>query len=173
MKVPTHILKCVKSTCLDYDGRLVRCEIACSCKNYIFELLYPGETHLYQGEKIPCTLQLDDKFFFLIKARCAKCGCEYLLFDKDFHGWDGFVCHNDKEASHPRPPLVSWECLKCGESKHTVQVEFCYGDEDEMIEDLAGFPIDNLADAFEWIYINIKCVHCDLLTEKWVDYETA
>ena len=173
MKTPTHISSCIKSSVLECNGSLLNCDIACLCGNQVFQLLYPGATHLYQGKKIPCTLQTDDSFFFLIRAKCIICGRGHVLFDKDFHGWDGFVCHDVKEASKTRPSLVPWKCIKCGKLEHSVQIQFCYGGEDEMIEDLADFPIENLADAFQWIYIDITCESCGLVTKKWVDYETA
>lgn len=172
MKPPTHIAKCIKFMNKCLGGRLLNCEIGCICGNQNFMLLYPGATHNFMGKIMPCTLQIDDIFFFLIKAKCLKCNLEYILFDSDFHGWDGFVCHDVDNASKPRPSLTPWKCLECKGQEHLVYVQFCYGDLDEIAKDLKEMQVENLADAFEWIYIDIKCNSCGYETKKWVDYET-
>jgi len=173
MKPPTHIADCVKSSVFECDDSILSCDIECNCGGQVFEVLFPGQTHLYQGKEIPCTMEIDFNFFFLIKAKCKKCQSEYLLFDKDYHGWDAFVCGFATSANKPRPPLIPWTCLDCGNGTHNVKVQFCYGDIDQILEELNDFPIDNIADAFEWIYINIECSNCGKETQHWVSYETA
>lgn len=171
MKIPpTHIKDCI--TNINYMDGIVRGTICCTCGNQSMILNFPGTTHLYDGKEIPCTAQIDDGFFFIVKVKCRDCGSEHLLFDKDFHGWDGCVCHDEKDAAMPRPPLTSWRCRKCDKEKHTIQIQFCYGDEVGIQEAIDDGTINNPADAFEWIYIDIKCENCGLETEKWVDYET-
>jgi hypothetical protein len=168
--LPTHIKDCVKD--IEYTEDFIKGTICCTCGNRVFTLYYPGETTEYNGKVIPCSAYINDHSYFILRAQCSECKKEFLLFDRDFHGWDGYVCHDEKDASKPRPPLVPWKCIECNEDKHVAQIMFCYGDEDEMLEDLGGTKI-NLADAFEWIYVNIKCKICGHVTEKWVDYETA
>lgn len=171
MKIlPTHIRDCIKDVKCTED--FIRGDVCCTCGNEVFALYYPGESIEYKGKKMPYSTYIHDHSYFIIKARCNKCNKEYLLFDRDFHGWDGYVCHDEKDASKPRPPLVPWKCPKCGEDKHGAQIMFCYGDKEEMLEDMEDKDID-WADAFEWIYMTIKCQTCGYVTEKWVDYETA
>jgi hypothetical protein len=172
MKIPlTHIQGCIAN--VEYTEDIVKGAICCACGNRDLILIFHGTTHLYDGKEIPCTLQTDEGFFFIVKAKCPDCGAEYLLFDKDFHGWDGCVCHDEKDASKPRPHLTAWKCRECNQEKHFIQIQFCYGDEGGIQEAIDDGTIDNPADAFEWIYIDIKCENCGLSTEKWVDYETA
>ena len=173
METPTHILGCARAARLEQEGRLLKCEIVCSCGGQIFKLLYPGQKKDIGDSEIPCTLQIEDKFFFLIKARCINCDTEYLLFDKDFHGWDGYLCHNERAALTPRPSLDSWKCQKCDSESHSIVVGFSYGDLDDIKEDIGGGQIDNYWDVFEWISMDIQCDNCGHITNKWVDYETA
>lgn len=136
-------------------------------------LLFPGNTIRIGDRIFPYAKEVEYSVFFLIKARCSCCAAEYLLFDKDFHGWDGFVCHDIRKAATVRPALEPWRCLSCGESNHSVTMEFSYAESEKLEEDLAEFRIENPADAFEWVSMTIRCERCDLVTEKWVDYETA
>jgi hypothetical protein len=89
---------------------LLTATVACPCGGDTFDLLFPGATHTYAGEECPCTTRVGEAFFFLVRARCRKCGEEHLLIDQDLHGWNGVVCHDAAQAALPRPPLVSWKC---------------------------------------------------------------
>lgn len=173
METPTHVSECAKVMSFEQEERLLRCGIICQCGSQLFKLLYPGQKKNTNKGEIPCTLQIVDKFFFLVKVECINCGTEYLLFDKDFHGWDGYLCHDDNAALAPRPPLESWKCRKCNSESHSIILEFSYGDLDDIKEDLGEFQIDNYWDAFEWISMDVECGNCGEKTDKWVDYETA
>ena len=173
MDTPTHISRCAKLISLEQEGRLLRCWVVCPCGGQSFKLLYPGQKKKNDEGEVPCTLQVGDKFFFLVKAICVDCNTEFLLFDKDYHGWDGYLCHNDNVALVPRPSLESWKCQECDSESHSVVVEFSYGDFDDIKEDLGRIQIDNYWDAFEWVCMNIKCDNCGRATSKWVDYESA
>jgi len=136
-------------------------------------MLYPGQTHEYKGEQIPCTAEMDDKFFFLIIAKCSACQAEHLLIDKDFHGWDGLVCHDSEQAALPRPPLRPWTCLSCGGVEHQACVEIQTEGKADFVEAVEGeFPDNRWPDGFGWIDISISCSTCRKATSQWVSYET-
>lgn len=136
-------------------------------------LLDPGQTHDYQREPIPCTAEIDGAFYFLVKAICENCGSSHTLFDKEFHGWDGFVCHEAGQAARPPPPLEEWECLTCGGKRHTARIALEAQGKQDFIEEAGDeFPVDRWPDAFGWFDKSIACTECGKATATWVSYET-
>ncbi len=173
MPAPTHLRDCVVPDDMTVDESGLSGRIRCPCGSEQFRLLYPGETHVYDGETIPCTAEIEGKFFFLVRAACTKCGNEHLLIDQDFHGWNGFVCHDPEQASLPRPPLQPWKCLSCGALPHTGTIAIeTQGRQDFVEEGGEGLDPDRWPDGFSWFSIAIRCVDCGKETPTWVSLET-
>src|SRR4051812_20623501 len=158
MRVPSHRGGFVRPKDSAVDETALDAEVVCRCGSRRFDLLYPGQTHEYRGEQIPCTAQINHHFFFIIKARCTACGRDHLLFDKDFHGWNGFVCHDEAQASLPRPPLVPWECLSCGKTEHEASVQIQTQGREGFVEEAEGeLDEDRWPDGFGWFSMSISC----------------
>lgn len=174
MPVPSYLSNILIPRDKALDEGLLEGDVICHCGNRAFNVMYPGKIQEYGGKQYACTIQIVGNFFFCIKAICSKCGEKYLLFDKHFHGWNGFLCHDAEKASLPRPNLVCWKCTSCNSSNHGVSIKISSQGKDDFIEATDG-EIDECkwADAFEWIWITLKCNECSLITENWVDYETA
>lgn len=173
MPVPSHLVDCVAPKDSAIDQGPLDGDVRCPCGSGRFDLLFPGQTHEYQGETIPCTAEINGKFFFLIKARCGRCQREHLLLDADFHGWNGFVCHDANQASLPRPPLVPWKCLACGATEHEASVQIQTEGKDDFISESGGaFDEDRWPDGFGWFSMAIKCTGCGRHTPEWISYET-
>jgi hypothetical protein len=135
--------------------------------------MYPGQTHEAGGETIPCTAEIDGEFFFLVRADCAACERQHLLLDADFHGWNGFVCHDEAKASLPRPPLVAWRCLACGGVDHTASVQIQTEGKQDFVDQVGeDFDAERWPDGFGWFAMSIRCVSCPHETGEWVSYET-
>lgn len=174
LPVPSHLKNVLTSTNEIEDEEILVGKLRCRCGSEKFKLMYPGQTHEYEGHIFPCTAEIDGNFFFLIKAICEGCNLEHLLFDEHFHGWDGVMCHDAKKANLPRPPLVPWKCLSCGDLSHKVTVKIAFESKENFIEQSRGeFAEDIWPDAFQWIWMSIACCKCGLETKDWVDYETA
>jgi hypothetical protein len=173
MPAPTHLKNIVAPYEVETDEEALVADIRCLCGGANFELLYPGQTHEYAGEVIPCTAEIDGNFFFVLKVRCVQCAKEHLLLDADFHGWNGFVCHDPEQAALPRPPLTVWKCLKCGGMTHSgvvhIQTE---GKADFILEAGEEFDEDLWPDAFGWFSLDVTCNHCGKHTPELVSYET-
>jgi hypothetical protein len=173
MPVPTHLRNCVSQHDSMVDESPLIATVRCPCGSTAFEMLFPGATHEYNGERIPCTAEVNGSFFFLIKAVCTSCAREHLLIDQDFHGWNGFVCHDESQASIPRPPLVPWKCGSCGGTTHagtvTIQTQ---GKEDFLREGGENIDSERWPDAFEWFSMGIKCCGCGAEKTEWVSLET-
>jgi hypothetical protein len=173
MPSPTHLRTCVIPDDAHIDELPFRGKVKCSCGGASFQLLYPGQTQECKGETIPCTADIDDDCFFLVKARCPSCKEEHLLIDQDFHGWNGFVCHDAEQAALPRPPLVPWKCLACGHFEHTAAVEIqTEGKEDFVSETDGEFDPNRWPDGFGWLTISTHCINCGKDSPQWVSLET-
>ncbi len=173
MPVPSHLASFVRPKDPAIDESTLDAEVVCGCGSRCFELMYPGQTHEYRGELIPDVAQVNDRFFFLIKARCTACGRNLALFDKDFHGWDGFVCHDPAQASIPRPALIPWKCLSCGRTEHEASVQVQTEGRQDFVEVTDGeFDEESWPDGFGWFSMSITCTGCGKRTAEWVSYET-
>ena len=173
MPLPSHLQGLVVPLESTIDEEALSASVLCPCGDAGFELLYPGHTHEHEGETIPCTAETDGKFFFVLKSRCVGCAREQLLFDKDFHGWDGFICHNSAQAAVPRPQLVAWTCRECGKTEHTGTVHIQTEGRDDFISE-AGEEFDEhrWPDAFGWFSLDLTCAECGKESRELVSYET-
>ena len=180
IETPSHVKDCVviknwqPENLTQPDGRgYLTGFIHCSCGSENFEFLFTGKTHIYDGQEIPVTTEIDGEFFFVIKARCTECKKEHLIFDSHFHGWDGFVCHDPSKASLPRPQLIVWSCRNCGCLIHSATIGFASEGKKDFIESTRGkFDEDKWMDGFGFITIALTCVKCGNYAEQWVSYET-
>lgn len=173
MPVPSHLQGIVVPLDGVIDEEALSADIRCPCGEAKFHLLYPGQTHEYGGELIPCTAEIDGNFFFVLQSRCANCGREHLLLDSDFHGWNGFICHDPAQAALARPPLVAWACQKCGETKHTGVIHIqTQGKDDFALEAGEAFDVHRWPDAFGWFSLDLTCAECGKNSPELVSYET-
>ena len=173
MPVPSHLQGFVVPQDDQVDEEALSAAIRCPCGEAKFELLYPGHTHKYGRQMIPCVAEIEGKFFFVLKSRCSSCGREHLLLDSDFHGWNGFICHDPAQAALPRPQLVAWQCHGCGETKHTGTVHIqTQGKEDFISEAGEDFDVKRWPDAFGWFSLDLACSNCGKESRELVSYET-
>lgn len=180
--VPTHLVKCTEKLGQEDMKSFTNNErytenieyqyiakVKCSCGNEVFEILYLGKVNDYG----PCVAEYDGQYFFLIKVRCTDCGEEHLLFDDDFHGWNGWICHDDEKAVIKRPNLVEWKCSNCAHTKHkVVMIINSQGEEDFVQEAGVGFDVSIWQDAFDWFTLDVKCEKCGCTTIDFISYET-
>jgi hypothetical protein len=173
MPVPTHLQGRVIPDSSAIDENPLAARVQCSCGGKTFRLLYPGQTHDYNGKPIPCVAEINKRFFFVIKAKCVACAAEHLLLDKDFHGWNGFVCHDPQQAGLPRPALVPWQCLGCRGLEHRAHIQIQTEGKDDFISETDGEIDENRwPDGFGWFTVAIECTKCGSKTPEWVSYET-
>jgi hypothetical protein len=173
MPVPKHLKGCVIPRDSIVDEASLIGAVKCPCGGDHFQLLYPGQTHQWEGESIPCTAEIGKAFFFLIKAKCTECGKEHLVIDNDFHGWNGFICHDARQAALPRPPLVPWKCLACEGLEHTAEVAISTEGKTHFVEETDGEVDEDLwPEGFGWITIAIECKKCGKKSPQWVSFET-
>lgn len=170
---PRHLRNCTvpadnEAEEFEYVGK-----VKCACGGQKFQMLHTGATHIVRGETIPCVAEIDGGFFLRIVAKCEQCGIEHLLLDMDFHGWNGFVCHNKKQSQRARPPLVAWGCRECAKTAFESQVTISSEGEEDAIEEADGdLDETNWQEAFSWIDIDLHCCACGDEHTGWISYET-
>lgn len=173
MPVPTHLRECVHPSSPALDEEPLEATIRCSCGSTKFALLFPGQTDEHEGAQIPCTAEIDGNYFFLIAALCTSCGKQHLLLDADFHGWNGFVCHDPEQASLPRPALSAWKCLSCAGTEHEATIQIQTEGKEDFVDQTDGeFDAARWPDGFGWFSMAITCTTCSKETRDWVSYET-
>lgn len=147
-------------------------KIKCKCGSNNFKILIVGDDSQYKEDQVIKVAEIDGNYFLVIKVVCEDCNAEYLVFDNDYHGWNGFVCGGDNREIK-RPPARQWNCDKCGKPIHKMIVKINSQGKDDFLEEGGEeFGIENWVEAFEWITIETECSNCNKINKEWISYET-
>jgi len=172
MPVPSHLKEIAKPAEQARDEMPLRATLRCACGSFSFQLLYPGQTDVIGKRSIPVTARVDGSYFYIVRSLCIQCGYEVTLLDADFHGWNGFVCHEPAQASVPRPPLIPWQCVECDSREHEAEI-FIQGEgEADYIIESGNENGDRWPDAFGYFTLSVICSKCRLQTPDLFAYET-
>lgn len=125
------------------------------------------------GKGMPRPMRVNGHAVLLVEARCPDCDAKHLILDTDYHGWNGFVGHDEMEAAAPRPQLLEWICPDCGSAEHRGRIMICTEGRLDFAEETAGeFDPDLWPEGFGAISIDIQCKRCGRTTRKWIEIET-
>jgi hypothetical protein len=175
---PEHLSKITKiDSNLTTEKEFVA-DVICTCGCDSFVLMHSGE--IAEDGSGPIATEVDDKFYMIIKAKCSDCGKEHLIFDADYHGWNGYVCYQEtNNRNNPRPQLNSWKCNQCSGNKTklklTIQMDKEVILDDGPVEDQNGNIIlddSNYHEGFDWISMTTSCASCGHKNDDWLSYET-
>ena len=109
LPIPRHLKEVLKPSGVDNGELQVTGEIQCDCGSKSFRIKLVGDTSCYVEERVIKVAEIDGHFFLIVKVQCNNCNKEHLIFDNDFHGWNGFVCGGDAKEQ-PRPEANVWNC---------------------------------------------------------------
>lgn len=175
MPPPRHLKACTIRVRSNTEPNRFVGRLACSCGGRRFRLLHTGATCEHGGEQIVAVAELKDGCFLRVRADCIKCNAHHLLFDKDFHGWDGFVCRRELgDYLRPRPRRwVPWACRRCGGLTHSATLLLTGDAQEQAIRESNGrLTSHNWQEGFGWIDINIRCSDCGHEPRCWLSYES-
>jgi hypothetical protein len=173
MPPPSHLREIVRPADTRVDEDPFVGKLRCTCTGERFRVLNLPYYHVGNGKVTLVTAEIKGKFFFIIRAQCVACEKDHLIFDKDFHGWNGFVCHDEKQAKLKRPKVEVWQCPECDGDAHEVTVAIAGEGREDFAEETEGqYDEDRWPDAFGSIGIGIKCCNCGGELPEWVSYET-
>ena len=101
-----------------------------------------------------------------IRATCAKCGRDILVFDAGSDGYDN--CFSGAgETSFSTAGSV--QCMKCGGGLFSVDLRLEYPDRRELADLDCAAP----ENAFTWIWVSLTCAGCGKKYTDFISCETA
>lgn len=172
MPIPSHLKEIAKPVDQVLDEAPLRASLQCKCGSISFQLLYPGQTRAIGDQVIPVTANVGGNYFFIVQTLCRQCSYEVTLLDADFHGWNGFVCHDPAQASVLRPPLVPWQCVACDSREYEAEI-FIQGEgEADYIVETGNENGDQWPNAFGYFALSAICSKCRLNTPDLFTCET-
>jgi hypothetical protein len=147
-------------------------KIVCDCGNDNFNISFVGDDRDYDIDKVIKVKNVYGNDFLIVKVKCINCNKEHLIFDDDFHGWNGFICGDDSKNLE-RPKSKIWACNKCRNINHSLAVTINSQGQEDFLEGAGKeFDKNDWLEAFEWITINVECKNCGERNEEWISYET-
>lgn len=148
-------------------------ELVCRCQSKKFEILYVGDSEKYKEKYLIKLAEIEGEFYLIFKSKCIQCNEIYNLFDKDYNGWNGYVCKGFGKRQNPRPIPEKWYCITCSNSMHKIRITIYSKGKKDFIEETQGeFDEEYWEEAFSWICVEIKCSMCSLTSKEWISYET-
>lgn len=172
LPIPKHLSKILIPIGDKNEEFNVTGKLKCSCGNENLEIKLVGDDSDYKKKQVIRVVEINSGYFLIIKTYCKKCDSENLIFDNDFHGWNGFVCGGDnRELNRPKPK--QWNCDKCANSEHQIQLQIeSQGKEDFVEEGGEEFAEEDWTEGFSWITIKTECTNCGKTNPEWISYET-
>jgi hypothetical protein len=82
MPTPSHLKGVIVRADLSSDEEPLVAQVRCPCGGEVFEVLYPGPTHEWNGRTVPCVAEEGGRFFLVLMTRCTACGREHLLLTR-------------------------------------------------------------------------------------------
>src|SRR5579862_3443663 len=104
--VSMHLRNCFVVDESTSDAHELNGVIRCPCGSDICSLLYVADLVKSNGVPHFKATERTDGFFFRIGARCGSRSQTHLIFDTDFHGWNGYVCPGHGARERERPDLA-------------------------------------------------------------------
>lgn len=165
---PKHLEKIYHPT----DNECLEGNIICECGCKTFGIMLFGEV---LGKQIGIE-EYQEKYAQTVKAKCNRCGKEYLLYDFARHGYDGLLCEDGV--------IVPDEMLKpltIGEDdSFEIQMQIEVDDEEQFLEEVVNYPplnnrfsLDDRMSIWSWVVINLTGAKSGRKYSGWVDEELA
>lgn len=146
---------------IDDGNSIIEGELSC-CEKQEFEITYDG---LIKKSFLMGTYLYSDDNKLVLEAKCKHCGRKILIFDSSIDGFSNCEKKPNRNVSR----LKSFDCKKCNTNNYTVKIKYEYSDVQELIEE----GIENIDNAYSWIWVALKCNECNSEYRKLIDFETA
>ena len=168
---PRHLEKIYYPT----DDEGIEGEIVCECGSRAFKIRCFGE--FYDKNKMAIN-EYENKYGQAVRAVCADCGTDYLLYDFALHGYDGLICEEGI--------AVSDEVLEdfITETDHLFEIKIFleYDDENQFLEEVVNdeylqkdfnFTMADRASIWSWVVIELKGLQSGIVYKDFVNQELA
>lgn len=150
-------------------------EIVCRCGCRAFKIRYFGE--VYTKNKISIN-KYENKYGQAVRAVCADCGTDYLLYDFALHGYNGLIC--DDGIAVPDEMLDDF--VTETDNMFEIKMFLEYDGEDQFFEEIVNdeylqkdfnFTMADRASIWSWIVIELKGVQSGITYKDFVNQELA
>lgn len=150
-------------------------DIVCGCGCKAFRIRCFGE--FYDKNKMSIN-KYGDKYGQAVKAACADCGTDYLLYDFALHGYDGLICGDGIAV----PDEMLDDFVTETDNLFEVKMFLEYDDEAQFLEEIVddeylqkefGFTMADRANIWSWIVIELKGVQSGIVYKDFVNEELA
>ena len=171
MLKPKHLEKIFHP--LNEDG--TEGEIICECGCRAFKIRYFGE--FYAENKLAIDA-LEDKSGQAVRAVCADCGADHLLYDFALYGYDGLICETG--AAVPDDRLKTFTAGT--DDRFAVKMALEYDGEEQFLEEIVNeetlkeqfhFTLADRANVWSWVVIDLKGVSSGTVYKDFVNEELA
>ncbi|MBD5544528.1 MAG: hypothetical protein HDR01_09875 [Lachnospiraceae bacterium] len=168
---PRHLEKIYYPT----DAEGIEGVIACECGCRAFKIRYFGE--FYDKNKMAIT-EYGNKYGQAVRAVCADCRRDYLLYDFALHGYDGLICEEGIAVSDE----MLGDFITEADNLFEIKIFLEYDDEDQFLEEVVNdehlqkdfhFAIDDRASIWSWVVIELKGVQSGIVYKDFVNQELA
>lgn len=150
-------------------------EIVCECGCRAFQIRYFGE--LYDKNRIAIK-EYQNKFGQAVRATCADCGTDYLLYDFAQHGYDGLFGGDGIAV----PDQMLDDFTTEADNVFAVKMFLEYDEEEQFLEEVVNvdfiqqefhFTMADRASIWSWIVIELKGFQSGTVYKDFVNEELA
>ncbi len=150
-------------------------EIVCECGCRAFKIRYFGE--FYNKYKMAVT-KYENKFGQAVRAVCADCKTDYLLYDFSLHGYDGLFGGDGIAV----PDEMFRDFITEMDNLFEIKMFLEYDDEDQFLEEVVNaeyfqeefhFTMADRASIWSWVVIELKGTSSGTVYKDFVNEELA
>jgi len=172
LPIPRHLETILKPIGNDNTEFEVVGQMVCNCGSDKFKIEIVGDDSEYESDCVIKVQEIADNYFLIVKLHCNDCDKEHLVFDNDYHGWNGFICGGDSKEL-PRPKTKVWNCNKCQTANHSITLTIQSQGQEDFVEEAGDeFESKDWTEAFSWITMKTECKNCGVTNDEWISYET-
>ena len=119
-----------------------------------------------------------NKYGQVVKAVCADCGTDCLLYDFALHGYDGLICGEGITV----PDEILKDFLTETDRLFEIKMFLEYDEEEQFLEDVLNdeylqkdfhFTLDDRASIWSWVVIDLKGIPSGTVYKDFVNEELA
>lgn len=168
---PRHLEKIYYPT----DDEGIEGEIVCECECRAFKIRCFGE--FYDKNKMAIN-EYESKYGQAVRAVCANCGTDYLLYDFALHGYNGLICEEGMAVSDK----ILEDFITETDSLFEIKIFLEYDDEDQFLEEVVNdeylqkdfnFTMADRASIWSWVVIELKGIQSGIVYKDFVNEELA
>lgn len=168
---PRHLEKIYIPT----DDQGLEGDIVCRCGCRAFKIRYFGEVY---GKNKIAVKKYQNRFGQAVRAVCADCGTDYLLYDFAQHGYDGLFGGDGIAV----PDNMLDDFTTEADNLFEIRMFLEYDEEEQFLEEVVNvdfiqqefhFTMADRASIWSWVVIELKGIPSGTVYRDFVNEELA